>query len=115
MWLNQLFIENPIDFEKRCRNRIVFGICFILLGAAAIGLSFAVRNRAMVMYLEQGYRDFMPEFYGGTGFGLAASGVIPAVRFAVPAGKMEIGTLVETEFTDRKIVIGGGNCYALGD
>ena len=40
---------------------------------------------------------------------------IPAVRFAVPAGKMEIGTLVETEFTDRKIVIGGGNCYALGD
>ena len=52
MWLNQLFIENPIDFEKRCRNRIVFGICFILLGAAAIGLSFAVRNRAMVMYLE---------------------------------------------------------------
>ena len=50
MWLNQLFIENPIDFEKRCRNRIVFGICFILLGAAAIGLSFAVRNRAMVMY-----------------------------------------------------------------
>jgi len=66
MWLNQLFIENPIDFEKRCRNRIVFGICFILLGAAAIGLSFAVRNRAMVMYLEQGYRDFMPEFYGAT-------------------------------------------------
>ena len=51
MWLNQLFIENPIDFEKRCRNRIVYGICFILLGAAAIGLSFAVRNHAMVMYL----------------------------------------------------------------
>ena len=80
MWLNQLFIENPIDFEKRCRNRIVFGICFILLGAAAIGLSFAVRNRAMVMYLEQGYRDFMPGFYGGTGFGLAASGVISIIR-----------------------------------
>ena len=65
MWLNQLFIENPIDFEKRCRNRIVYGICFILLGAAAIGLSFAVRNHAMVMYLEQGYKDFMPGFYGG--------------------------------------------------
>ena len=74
MWLNQLFIENPIDFEKRCRNRIVYGICFILLGAAAIGLSFAVGNHAMVMYLEQGYKDFMPGFYGGTGFGLAAAG-----------------------------------------
>ena len=80
MWLNQLFIENPIDFEKRCRNRIVFGICFILLGAAAIGLSFAVRNRAMVMYLEQGYREFMPGFYGGTGFGLAAAGTASIIR-----------------------------------
>ena len=80
MWLNQLFIENPIDFEKRCRNRIVYGICFILLGAAAIGLSFAVRNHAMVMYLEQGYKDFMPGFYSGTGFGLAAAGVISIMR-----------------------------------
>ena len=80
MWLNQLFIENPIDFEKRCRNRIVYGICFILLGAAAIGLSFAIGNHAMVMYLEQGYKDFMPGFYGGTGFGLAAAGVITIIR-----------------------------------
>ena len=83
MWLNQLFIENPIDFEKRCRNRIVYGICFILLGAAAIGLSFAVRNHAMVMYLEQGYKDFMPGFYSGTGFGLAAAGVISIMRLSL--------------------------------
>ena len=47
MWLNQLFIENPIDFEKRCRNRIVYGICFILLPASAIGLCFSFRNHAV--------------------------------------------------------------------
>ena len=41
MWLNQLFIENPIDFEKRCRNRIVYGICFIL---AAAGVITIMRN-----------------------------------------------------------------------
>lgn len=38
---------------------------------------------------------------------------IPTIEFAVKRGVTEIETLVETEFTDREIVIGGGNCYAL--
>ncbi len=40
---------------------------------------------------------------------------IPAIEFAVKQGVTEIETLVETEFTDKEIVIGGGNCYALRD
>lgn len=40
---------------------------------------------------------------------------IPAVRFSILPGTTEIETLVQTEFTDRKIVIGGGNCYGLRD
>lgn len=40
---------------------------------------------------------------------------IPAIEFEIPAGVTEIETSVETEFTDKKIVIGGGNCYALQD
>lgn len=40
---------------------------------------------------------------------------IPAIRFTILSGITEIETLVETRFTDRKIVIGGGNCYALQD
>lgn len=38
---------------------------------------------------------------------------IPAVQFEIVQGVTEIETRVETEFTDREIVIGGGNCYAL--
>ncbi len=38
---------------------------------------------------------------------------IPAVQLDIVPGTTELETLVETEFTDREIVIGGGNCYAL--
>ena len=32
MWLNHLFIDSPIDFEKRCRNRVWIGVLFLVLG-----------------------------------------------------------------------------------
>ena len=112
MWLNQLFIENPIDFEKRCRNRIVYGICFILLGAAAIGLSFAVRNHAMVMYLEQGYKDFMPGFYSGTGFGLAAAGVISIMRNLKYLRNPELKEKRRIYETDERNRMLGLRCWA---
>ena len=63
MWLNRLFIESPIDFEKRCRNRVWIGVMFLVLGAAALVLSFVARDRVMVMYLEPGYTDYIPGFY----------------------------------------------------
>ena len=112
MWLNQLFIENPIDFEKRCRNRIVYGICFILLGAAAIGLSFAVGNHAMVMYLEQGYKDFMPGFYGGTGFGLAAAGGITIMRNLKYLRNPELKEKRRIYETDERNRMLGLRCWA---
>lgn len=40
---------------------------------------------------------------------------IPAICFDIGIGATEISSRVETEFTDQKIVIGGGNCYALQD
>ena len=70
MWLSQLFIENPINFEKRCRSRIITGILFALLGAAALGMAFISKSHVFVLYLEPGYREYIPGFYGGTGVGL---------------------------------------------
>lgn len=40
---------------------------------------------------------------------------IPAVRFPVSHGETKVETLVETEFTKKTVVIGGGNCYAIQD
>ena len=80
MWLNHLFIDSPIDFEKRCRNRVWTGVLFLVLGAAALALSFVARDRVMVMYLEPGYTDYIPGFYWGTGAGLVAAGIISIIR-----------------------------------
>ena len=30
--LNNYFFDSPIDFEKRCKNRIFLGMVFLLLG-----------------------------------------------------------------------------------
>ena len=49
MWLNHLFIDSPIDFEKRCRNRVWIGVLFLVLGAAALALSFVARDRVMAV------------------------------------------------------------------
>ena len=80
MWLSQLFIENPINFEKRCRSRIITGILFALLGAAALGMAFISKSHVFVLYLEPGYREYIPGFYGGTGVGLMAAGIITVMR-----------------------------------
>lgn len=40
---------------------------------------------------------------------------IPAIQFDISPGVTEIETWVETVFTNQKIVIGRGNCYAIQD
>ncbi len=38
---------------------------------------------------------------------------IPAIRFTVTPGETKIESLVETEFTNKTVLIGGGDCYAI--
>ncbi|MEG0566039.1 MAG: hypothetical protein RR590_07440 [Hungatella sp.] len=77
MWLNQLFTESPIDFEKRCKTRIVWGMLLALLGLAAVILSF-LTDWIPMMGLEADV--FVSGFYTGTGYGLLAAGAITAIR-----------------------------------
>ena len=111
MWLNQLFIENPIDFEKRCRNRIVWNM-FYPCYAAAIGLSFAVRNHAMVMYLEQGYKDFMPGFYSGGPDSPGCAGVISIMRNLKYLRNPELKEKRRIYETDERNRMLGLRCWA---
>ncbi len=79
MLINNLFIENPIDFEKRCKTRIITGILLAILGAAGVIL-FLMADRIPVLYLEPGQSDFVPGFYMGTGCGLIGAGLITAIK-----------------------------------
>lgn len=112
MWLNRLFIESPINFEKRCRNRIVLGIMFVVLGLVALGLSFAAKDRVMVMYLEPGYYDFIPGFYGSTGAGLMAAGVISMFRNMQYLKNTELGKKRKIYETDERNRMLGLRCWA---
>lgn len=79
MWLNQLFIETPIDFDKRCRNRMVIGGLIAALGAVTLLLPLVV-DQFPVLFLEPGYREFVPGFYSGIGGGFLAAGLITVAR-----------------------------------
>ena len=39
MWMNQLFTQAPVNFEKRCKMRIVVAVILACLGAGAIGMA----------------------------------------------------------------------------
>ena len=112
MWLNNLFIENPINFEKRCRNRIVTGVLAAALGVVAVILSFVASEHVMVLYLEPGYKDFIPGFYGGTGGGLIAAGIITAVRNIRYLKNPELGKKQKIYETDERNRMIGLRCWA---
>lgn len=112
MWLSQLFIDNPINFEKRCRSRIITGILFALLGAAALGMAFISKSHVFVLYLEPGYREYIPGFYGGTGVGLMAAGIITVMRNMRYLKDPELRKARKIYETDERNRLLGLRCWA---
>lgn len=80
MWLNGLFVETPIDFEKRCRHRIAVGSVIAALGAVTLLLVLVMEAAPPVLFLQAGWRDFIPGFYTGIGGGFFVAGVITVMR-----------------------------------
>lgn len=111
MWLNHLFTENPIDFEKRCRGRIALGIFIAALGALTMLLSPIVKHFP-VLYLEQGHRGFVPGFYTGIGLGLLAAGVLTAIRNRRYLHDPKLKKTREIYETDERNRMLGLRCWA---
>lgn len=112
MLLNQLFIDNPINFDKRCKTRIVCSCLLIVLGAAAVALSFLAGNQLPVSYLEEGHSDFLSGFYLGTGFGLicaAAATIIKNVRYLKNPKLRKEREIYESDERNRML---GLRCWA---
>lgn len=81
MWINRLFGDYPIDFEKRCRIRMAAGMGGILLGILSMVLGWLAQGGQFpVLYLERGTRSFLPQFYMSIGAGLACGGAISLFR-----------------------------------
>lgn len=111
MWLKQLFTETPIDFEKRCKNRIKLGIFVTVLGLIALFL-VPIANQLPVLFMEYGHRTAVPEFYSGLGIGLLAAGIMTVIknrRFLNNPALRKSREVYETDERNRML---GLRCWA---
>ena len=112
MLLNNLFIDSPINFEKKCKTRITASCFLMALGVITIALSFLAGDQIPVLYMAADHYDFIPGFYMGTGFGLffaAAATIIKNVRYLK---KPEIRKEREIYETDERNRMLGLRCWA---
>lgn len=104
MWLNRLFSDGPIDFEKRCRTRILAGKGVILLGLLSL---------TVMAFGGKGAEEAASTFYMGTGIGLMTGGIISVMRnrryLADPNRKRE-RAIAESDERNRLL---GLRCWAL--
>ena len=112
MLLNNLFIDNPINFEKRCKTRIIASCLLLVLGAVTIALSFLAGDHIPVLYMTADHYDFIPGFYMGTGFGLlfaAIATIIKNVRYLKKPDLKKEREIYETDERNRML---GLRCWA---
>ncbi len=77
---NGLFSEQEREFEKRCRRRILVQKLLFLLGALAVFASLMYEKWMPVLYLEQGGREYVEEFYQVLGIALMAASLVQMYR-----------------------------------
>ena len=112
MWLNQLFTDYPIDFEKRCKTRIKVGIGVVILGGISIGMIFLANGIPAILYLEENSREFVFSFYSSFGIALIAAGLVlitKNVRYLKNPSLRKKREIAETDERNRLL---GLRCWA---
>ena len=71
MKLKALFMEGPVDFEKRCRLRILAGKTAAVLGLLSVAAAWFYGSSGTVAG-----GSFIQEFYTWTGIGFMAGGAV---------------------------------------
>ena len=106
MLLNNLFIDSPINYEKKCKTRITASCCLMALGVITIALSFLAGDQVPVLYMAADHYDFIPGFYMGTGFGLlfaAIATIIKNVRYLKKPDLKKEREIYETDERNRML------------
>ena len=106
MLLNNLFIDSPINFEKKCKTRITASCFLMALGVITIALSFLAGDQIPVLYMAADHYDFIPGFYMGTGFGLlfaAIATIIKNVRYLKKPDLKKEREIYETDERNRML------------
>lgn len=80
MWLNKLFADASVDFDRQCRNRIIVSGVLIGLGLLSLLLAGLLNGPAAMVHPEPEACEFVTGFYTGIGFGLIVSGTLSIVQ-----------------------------------
>lgn len=114
MWLQQLFVSDEIDFEARCRGRIVASALYFILGMAAFLMVVMTDGQIPRLFAFEKLEgsSIIPGFYVGTGLGLMVSAALTIFKNArylrnTDAGKKR--RIVETDERNRMM---GLRCWA---
>ena len=112
MWMKQLFEERSVDFERICKTRIRLGIGVVFLGALAVLAMGLERGDLPILYLEEGARAFMANFYLWMGVGLMAGGLIKIARSRRLLKNPDLKRKQESMETDERNRELGLRCWA---
>lgn len=112
MWLNHFFAEENIDFEKRCRTRVIVGIFIAILGGAALVLAVLNQGQMPILYPKAGAQEFLSEFYFTTGAALIGAGAVTALKNIRYLRSPEKRKKREVEETDERNRLLGLRCWA---
>lgn len=110
-WLRQLFVEESIDFEKRCKMRIGCSIVLFLLGGISLLLAFG-ESYITPVYLSENFHQFFPGFYSGMGLGLMVASLITIYKNLRYLKSPEIGKKRKIYEADERNRILGLRCWA---
>lgn len=81
MILNKLFSGSSMEFTKKCKMRIGFGVGFVFLGILALFAAFLYETKIPALYPgTPENQEFIRGFYVGTGCGLIAASVITIIK-----------------------------------
>lgn len=107
MWLNKLFIEEPIDFEKRCRSRVLISAVIMVIGAATWGISLYYG-----IHVPEEATEFAMDFYTAMGPALMAAGLVSLIRNRRYLGDEKLKRKRELAESDERNRLLGLRCWS---
>ena len=110
--LNNYFFDSPIDFEKRCKNRILLGIVFLFLGILTLIAWSAGSSWLPVLSPDPEAAEHIAAVYLPLGAALAAAGIIRIRKNRILLKNPELRKKEEIRVTDERNRVIGLRCWA---
>lgn len=107
MWLNKLFIDEPVNFEKRCRSRVIVSAVIMAVGAVTWGVSLCYGIR-----VPEESTAFALEFYTVMGPALIAAGLVSLIRNRRYLGDEKLKRERELVESDERNRLLGLRCWS---